>query len=396
MTIKDGYTRHIHPAGENFPKLRWVRVVADLTELRYKTIDYLMVAYDNGATGGGAGFRAYFDDIRFESGIYKLNVVNGGFENDLYGWIKAGDYDPKVSQAHHYRGYKSALLGRDPNVDGPIGRTADTYISQEVRVPTSLNLLNPKLSLAYRLGTEESCLCTDEDYVEIYLRDRTTEGLIVLLRNTANIGWTQLTYDLSSLRGHILILTVHVHQNADDEATWAYIDHVNYLTQGVYIGYGDDESWLYLDGAVHRPDNQNPTRVLPYSFSNFLADSEIDGGLAITIETWRYTHLQLGDDPDQLRMNIAPLAWAKGVNSDGNLYPICRHFVGLRSSRCLKKLASWEANPRLEFQRRRVSRGRSSSCSSSGLSGRLRWGHGQRSVSASRRRPNHGTRRRPR
>ncbi len=54
-------------------------------------LEYLMVGYDSGAMGGGGEFRAYFDDIRFESSTHQINVINGGFESDLYAWTVGDD-----------------------------------------------------------------------------------------------------------------------------------------------------------------------------------------------------------------------------------------------------------------------------------------------------------------
>lgn len=62
LTDQDGV--RIHPAHRNDPMLQWHYVEVDLSKAEGKTIDYLMLAFDNGGDWVNGSYRAYLDDLR--------------------------------------------------------------------------------------------------------------------------------------------------------------------------------------------------------------------------------------------------------------------------------------------------------------------------------------------
>lgn len=336
--IQDGFRNRIHPALErlerchvalvtgNVCRLGWTRVVADLTEVRGKTIDYLMVAYDNGQTGGGGEpsenwdiFQVYFDDIRFEMPVYPVNTINSGFEQQgkMYGWGIAGNKRPQIVWGGNspipHDGQQAAYLGRNPSFESASSVVEDSYLSQVFRIPNDGSLLNPALQFWAYLGTQESCACTSNDWVKVYFRDRTTGQDITLLLTATNTGaWTKYSYDAGSLKGHIVWLIIQVHQDTNSLATWAYFDEVRIVPQGATVFDMDRyDSKIILDPTIYTPSSLT-ARVLSQSFAGATTFPSVDGGIALAIDLYSFVH-DPGFGRDTPRFSVSTIAWVNGA-----------------------------------------------------------------------------------
>jgi len=324
--ILDGSQTRIHPALQHLPgcAVPWTRVVADLTEVKGKTIDYLMVAYDNGHTGGEGSanpsiFQAYFDDIRLERPSFPVNTINGGFENGLYGWASSGNKSPELaSVAAPGEGSHSALLGRNPSVDGTSASTEDSGLAQVFRIPNDGTFQSPTLTFWAKLGTQESCLCTTGDYVQVYFNDRTTgQNVIELLATTNSAAWTFYSFDVSSLEGHIVWLTLTVHQDSDGLATWAYFDGVRIVPGGTSVSESSNsQAILNLDAGTFRPTSTGSIKLLAMSFSDYGTDSSVNGGIQVGLDLHSFVHdiAQSQDIPD---FSATVTGW---INGGGQYY----------------------------------------------------------------------------
>jgi len=327
--IMDGESRRIHPALETFSTLPywkpggWNRATADLSELRYKTIDYLMVAYDNGQTGSGGytstipNFQVYFDDIRFEMATFPVNLVNGGFEQGFRGWDSGGNKPPLFDYGTLAgNGKLQAYLGRNPSVEPVVYTAEDSVIAQAFRVPNDPSYRSPVLSFWGAAFTQESCLCGSVgDYVKVTLRDRT---LLQDFPITVPNYYTKVTYDLTPLEGHVLWLIVQVHNDADGVETWAYFDEFNVLVNGASLWVTDWlNSQLTLDPSVFTPSSQS-TGLLGLDFSAYSTDSSVNGGIQIGTDLYAFSH-NLGVGQDQPIFTTSLLAWTNG-GSSGTYY----------------------------------------------------------------------------
>ncbi len=357
--VTDNFGHRIHPALEqlvSFPYERpgccviypggWIRVVADLTEIRYKTIDYLMVAYDNGQTGGtgqsGSIFQAYFDDIRFIMPNLPANTINGGFEGSLYGWGAAGTSGeaPRLSSGPcngntadsrvctSAEGSQSVLIGPDPKYTGPAA--GDSYLVQTFRVPNDPKFLGPSLTFSSAIATLQTCACTTNDWASVTLRDRTTLQDVILLKTVGTyitctsclpdgVGWTTTTFRIDSLKGHLLWLIINVHNDASGLNTWAWFDGIRIVPLGMTITENSPSAArVKLDPSVYR--GTSDTKIISGSFSSTSTTSVVNGnaGIQVGIDLRNFSEASNSPIPDDIQMATSINAWASGGTSSDN------------------------------------------------------------------------------
>lgn len=137
-------------------------------------------------------------------------IVNGGFETgSLSGWTKSGSA-ATVSTAAAHSGTYSALLGSTTSSNGT------SSIAQTFTIPSGVTTL----SFWYL----ESCV-TNRDYASATLQDNTSATTTTLLKSSRSTsGWTEVTYNVSSLVGHSVTLTLA--NRAKSDATHTYFDDV--------------------------------------------------------------------------------------------------------------------------------------------------------------------------
>jgi hypothetical protein len=357
--VTDNFGHRIHPALEqlvSFPYERpgccviypggWIRVVADLTEIRYKTIDYLMVAYDNGQTGGtgqaGSIFRVYFDDIRLIMPNLSANTINGGFEGSLYGWGAAGTSGeaPQLSSGPcngntadsrvctSAEGSQSVLMGPSPKYTG--SAAGDSYLVQTFRVPNDPKFLSPSLTFSSAIATLQTCSCTTNDWASVTLRDRTALQDVVVLKTVGTyvtctsclpdgVGWTKTTYSINSLKGHLLWLIINVHNDASGLNTWAWFDGIRIVPQGMTITENSPSAaWVKLDPSVYR--GTSDTKIISGSFSSTSTTSFVNGnaGIQVGIDLRNFAETSNSPIPDDMQMATSINAWASGGTSSDN------------------------------------------------------------------------------
>ncbi len=303
--VQDGNQRRVHPAREYFPSINlgppnyysiWNRVTVDLTEVRYKTIIYLMVAYDNGQTGGSGGFTAYFDDIRLEMATMSTNVINGGFEQGFYGWARSGSFAARIlNHSPTYAGWYSALVGRDATRFGEVTYAEDTQIGQVFRVPslkqgdTTSPYFHPYLTFAYFFTTEDPGT-PSTDYLWVFMHDRTTLQDVTIVNTDTSTGWVTVSFDLTPYKGHIIWLAIRTHHDADSKSVWAYFDAVRVTVKGLTTsddtsscpwGSQPYQSCVNMDQSTFQPALYDFTSYMPLSFTAMNVDPT-RGGAAVS------------------------------------------------------------------------------------------------------------------
>lgn len=336
--IKNGFGVRVAPGFDqyrvdaHFPENSWYRVTVDLSELRYKTITTLQFAYDNCGNGGsvlGAAdsyFKVYFDDVRIEMARPPANIPNSGFEPDLSGWGVSGGVKPYVTN-HPYRGVNSAVVGWDYSARGPPANLAeDSFLYQAFRVPYDAYYYSPRLSFAIQPHTTDPCLCTTNNWVKVYLMDRTTLQTLPPIHfgnsNTEGIGWLTYQFDMSHYAGHTFWLVIQAHTNVIGYATWAYVDEVQLVPQGVdlsHLGYFQGTSAPYyaninLDKNLYLPSGTSHG-ILPISIAGYAPAPFSGGGMVLGLDLYRYNHL---DPPgtDNLVFAVSALVKVPGFTAE--------------------------------------------------------------------------------
>ena len=364
--ILDANQRRIHPSFEHFAPSGyatyqgngWKRVVADLTELRYKTVDYLMVAYDNGQTGSGtpgSAFRVYFDDIRLAMPIYSSNTIDGSFENGLNGWAIAGpsgqaprnDIGPcngATADSVHCTsadGQSSVLIGPRKSSGSSPG---DSYLVQVFRIPNNPQLPTPSLQFYAAVATYQTCGCTSNDWVTLTLRDRTTLQDVRVLNtigtNVAGfvydgVGFSSYSYNLASMKGHLVWLVINVHNDASGLNTWGWFDRIRIIFQGMTIGETSPSSaTITLDPAVYRAGGGGTNFVLsgsfagyaPYTFQSPCCGTAIstgNGGIQVGVDLKGFVQSTAQTPWDYLGLATSVNAWTSGgetIASNGDRF----------------------------------------------------------------------------
>src|SRR5208282_1968435 len=119
-------------------QLGWTRITADLSEVTGKTIDYLMIGYDNGGkTSAGGAFDAFFDDLRVEAAFEEQTLVNGGFESGgLHGWQVGGTVTPVAETSNAF--YGSSTAAQVGSATGSTSTAQTSYLAQVVQIPNGL------------------------------------------------------------------------------------------------------------------------------------------------------------------------------------------------------------------------------------------------------------------
>jgi PKD repeat protein len=241
--ILDGNgTQILHDYWE-LPVGKWVRMVFDLSEVRDKSVQAVMLDYNNqgsGSCGGGftgcsGDFAVAFDNIRLEMPQYSSTIINGGFElPQLYGWSLAGTLAPQLSTSVVNNGTQSLFLGSTtcPTTVGSHG-TCSTYYSlliQPFRIPNTDTGMN--IGFYAQLGNNGG----GGDFQRIWLNDRTTLSSVYLLGSASSGAlstsgtWSWYSTSVTDLEGHDVWLEIEVdHSDAAHQGDWMYLDNI-YLT----------------------------------------------------------------------------------------------------------------------------------------------------------------------
>jgi murein DD-endopeptidase MepM/ murein hydrolase activator NlpD len=91
----------IHPALRNDPMNRWHYVEVDLSPAAGRTIDFLMVAFDNGGDGFTGQYRAYVDDLRvFMDDVGMESSLTNGRPKGAFG---SGGQTDEVTEPETWR-----------------------------------------------------------------------------------------------------------------------------------------------------------------------------------------------------------------------------------------------------------------------------------------------------
>ena len=151
-------------------------------------------------------------------------VRNGDFEAGLEGWTPGGSTAPQIG-GEPFDGQNALVLGKDFVGQEELGGGGNSTVHQTITVP--ITVTSPHLSFVYRLVTEETAQGSDWFEVILIEGDQTTY-LIQSGEEWQNTeGWRQLSFDLSSWRGHTFDLYFNVWQSSPDSPTLAYVDEVS-------------------------------------------------------------------------------------------------------------------------------------------------------------------------
>ncbi len=306
--ILDGNGQRIYAANQRLAPGTWVRVVADLTELRGKTLTGLFIDYDNGGTGGTADsysyFQVYFDDIRLELAFLPRNIIDGGFEfASPYGWRLGGSQPPVVENlpaVGTHSGANVLMVGVDPHHYSAVTSSYVSEAVQELRVPNIPN--NPGsgpaglyLVLWYYLGTQETSTSA-ADYQEVAISDRTTMETTTVFHGLSNGQvWTKVRFDVTPFAGHILWITLRVYQDANGLSTWAYFDDVTIVPYHASLteeSRGGSSARLHFDPSVYRPSSALESSV-PISMQGGIGQAGSNEVASVGIDIFDFNHDQL-------------------------------------------------------------------------------------------------------
>jgi len=161
------------------------------------------------------------------------SIANGGFEaGDLRGWEQGGTLDRRVvtgTDGIHSGGY-ALLLGRpeaDP-CDPPVGQA---WVEQQFLVSASGS---PVLSLWHRMFTYDRNTNLDDgiDHLDVLLngqrvvRVANRSGPVRCTPPAYDLGWQEVTYDLSQYAGQQVTLRIVLANTDRWYNTWAFVDDV--------------------------------------------------------------------------------------------------------------------------------------------------------------------------
>ncbi len=122
--LKDQYGVRIHPGHRKDPMGQWYYVEVDLTPAAGKTLDFLMVAFDNGNDGFRGKFRTYIDDLAImnPAASTEIKLFETGWENGqtrgianrvLYSKGVAGYFNSENPRPECSRRYRDILRTGD-------------------------------------------------------------------------------------------------------------------------------------------------------------------------------------------------------------------------------------------------------------------------------------------
>jgi hypothetical protein len=164
--------------------------------------------------------------LDFDLNLPPLNnlVLNGDFEAGLENWIPSGSTAPQIGE-EVFDGQKALLLGKDFVGQPELGGGGNATIHQTTAIPITMTY--PYLSFFYQIVTEEPA--KDSDWFEAIIIEGDEVTYLIQpgdeWQNTD--GWQQLSFDLSSWRGHTFDVYFNVWQSSAQNLTLAYVDEVS-------------------------------------------------------------------------------------------------------------------------------------------------------------------------
>ena len=148
---------------------------------------------------------------------YPYAIVNGGFEQGLTGWTSGGAPAPVATTSRHHSGSYSAKLGAS---SGP-GTDSDSWVSQTVSVPTSGS---HSVTFWNWSATADNI---NHDWQELQIRSGASTLATPWRQCSNSKSWKQVTVDLTPYDGLTITLWFNVHDDANNNLTYMYLDDVS-------------------------------------------------------------------------------------------------------------------------------------------------------------------------